>query len=216
MYSPSGSKIKLTIFSFLTMFAISLPSFCEAKITGDTNPYFNKLSPIYKAYYQEIAILKDKYRAAKTKQDKAKIKDVVKEKRENLKYKIKQFCSDNQIIGSNIPFEVVGDLPFTVQQLKVNMVTHSRMEFIIKIKINQDIQDAKGKIEQRTNVYFAAFDKDDNLIKGTDNWATNDGWIKLLAGTIYDAQGHWNANRLQNMRDFKYLKIMPKSEYDKM
>ena len=96
------------------------------------------------------------------------------------------------------------------------MLNHSRMEFIITSKIKQDIKDNKGKLKQRISIYFVAIDKHNKPIKNTFNWATNDGWIKLYRGTIYDAQGHWNAERLQNMGNFKHLKIMTKEEYYKM
>ena len=177
---------------------------------------FEQLSPIYNAYYQEILKLKKQYDEAKTKQEKSNIKDLVKVKRDKLKATIAKFSSSHSVIGSNIPFKVVGDLPFTVQQVKVSMINHSRMEFIITSKTNQDIKDNKGKLKQRISIHFVAIDKYDKPIKGTFNWATNHGWVKLFRGTIYDAQGHWNAERIQNMGNFKHLKIMTKEEYDKM
>lgn len=184
--------------------------------TGDASPYFAELAPIFKAHFKELVELKNRWRAAKTKQEKAQIRSLAKPKREKLKAVIAQFCTKYPIIGSSIPFKTVGNLPFTVQQVKVSMLSYSRMEFIIKAKLNQDIKDSKGKIKQRTEIYFAAFGKNDRFIKDTSNWATNDGWIKLNRGTIYDAHGHWNGIRLQNMGDFKYIKIMSKSDYDKL
>lgn len=184
--------------------------------TGDATPYFSELAPIFKEHFRDLSELRNRWSAAKTKQEKAQIRSLAKPKREKLKAAIAQFCTKNPIIGSNIPFKAVGDLPFTVQQVKVNMLSYSRMEFTIKAKLNQDIKDSKGKVKQRMEIYFAAFDKNGRFIKDTSNWGTNDGWISLNRGIIYDAQGHWNGIRLQNMGNFKYIKIMSKSDYDKL
>ena len=194
--------------------ATSFTTRASSSNNNNTNMCFDRIAPIYKAHFLEIDKLKDQY-YTKSAQEKDKIRAIANAKRAKLQAKIAQFISSNPVIGSKIPFKTFGNLPFTVQQVKVSMLNYSRMEFIVKAKINQDIKNTKGEIEQRISIYFGAIGKDNKPIKGTKNWATNHGWVKLLSGTVYDAMGHWNGVRLQNMGNFKYLKIMSKSEYKK-
>ena len=210
------NKTVFAIICLLIMCLAGTSAFCGAKSTKEGNPYLGKLPSIYKAYLQEISDLHTSYRKAKTKEEKVKIKSERNAKRQELKDAIAKYNQSVPLKGTELPFKVLGDLPFTVQSVKITQVDYNSVDFMIQVKINQDIKDKKGKIAQRTNVYFAAVDADDKLIPDTDNWATNDGWVKLLAGTIYDTKGHWNSNRVQNMENFKSLIIMPKAEYKKM
>ncbi len=216
MYSLPTRNIKLAIITFFLMVVIWIPSLSDAKIVGDSNPYFGKLPPIYQSYAQSMMDLKAKYSTAKTREDKKKLKKLARAKRDQFKSRIAKFNSTHQIVGSKLPYKVVGEIPYTVQYIEITKLIYSSIKFNVRVKINKDIINSKGKIEQRINIYFAAFDKNNKFIKGTTNWATNHGWINLVAGTIYDGQGHWNANRLQDMGDFKYIQIMSKDEYEKL
>ena len=216
MYSLSIRNLKLAIISLFLLFVIWQPSLSDAKIVGDSNPYFGKLPPIYQSYVKSVMDLKAKYGTPKTKEDRKKIKKLIRDKRDQLKVTINKFNSTHPIVGSKLPYKVVGDVPYTVQYIEITKLVYSSIKFNVRVKINKDIKNAKNKIEQRINIYFAAFDKNNQFIKGTTNWATNDGWINLIAGTIYDAQGHWNANHFESMDNFKYIQIMSKDEYEKL
>ncbi len=184
--------------------------------TKGSNAYFGKLSSIYQSYFKEAANLYDTYKKAETQEEKTKINAERDEKKQELEDAIAKFNQTFPLKDKELPFKVSGDLPFTVQSVKITNVDYNSVDFTIQVKMNQDIKDDKGKIKERINVYFVAFDSADKVIPDTDNWATNDGWIKLLAGTIYDAQGHWNSNRVQNMGNFDFLKIMSKADYKKL
>ena len=182
----------------------------------DDNPYLGKSPDIYRKYLKEISDLSKNYKSAKTEEDKNRIKAQRKEKSQELNDAIAKFNQSSSIVGKDLPFKVMGNLPFTVRSVKVSNVDNNSVDFIIQVKIDQDIKDDNGKIKERTNIYFIAFDSKDNVIPHTGNWATNKGWIKLEAGTVYNADGHWNAKRVQDMGDFDYIKIMSKDDYQKL
>jgi hypothetical protein len=213
------SKVVMMISVLLSM-SIALPStICWAEIQKDSNAYFGKLPAIYQKYIQEMSELHAEYKKAKKakdKDEKAKIKVKRNAKREELKEAIATFDQVTPLKGEKLPFKVSGNLPFVVQSVTITNVDYNTVNFLIQVKINQDIKDAKGELSQRINVYFIAVDAKDKVIPGTNNWACNHGWIKLTSGTIYEAQGHWNSNRVQNMGDFSFLSIMSKADYEKI
>jgi len=184
--------------------------------TQDSGTHLGKLPAIYQKYIQELTALQTKYQEAGTEEEKDKIKTDGKARKEEFKAAITEFNQTTPLTGTKLPFKVMGELPFDVQSVTITSVEADAVKFIIQVKINQDIKRENGELSQRTSIYFAAYDTNGNVIPDTDNYGTNHGWIELSAGTIYDAQGHWNAERVQNMGDFDVIKIMSEADYKKI
>ena len=209
-------RVVLMTIVILSM-SIALPStFSGAEVSKDSNAYFGQLPAICQKHTQEMSDLYAKYRKAETKEEKGKIKVEKKAKKGEFKETIAAFNKVTPLVGRKLPFKVLGNLPFVVQSVKITNVDDDSVEFIIQVKINQDIKDADGELKQRINVRFTAVDTEDKVITGTSNVATNHGWIKLTSGTIYEAQGWWNSNRVQGMGDFSFLRIMSEDDYKKL
>lgn len=210
------SKVVLTNIVFLSMCVVLTSISCGAESPQDNNAYLGKLPGFYKKSEGVLTDLVNRYRNAKTKEEKKQIRAEKKEKKKEIKETFAKFNQSNPLKDTKLPFKVSGKLPFEVQSVTITKVSMNSVSFIIQVKINEDIKGSDGEISQRITVYFAAVDSNDEVISHTWNGATNWGWIKLTAGTIYDAKGWWNANRVQNMEDFAFLRIMSKDEYDQL
>ena len=126
---------------------------------------------------------------------------------------IEVFNKNTPLEDTKLPFQVSGDLSFVVQSVKISNVSGGALNITITVRTSQDITNDKGEFSQRTYVYFVAVDSKGKIIPDTGSWTTNDGWIMLTAETIYETNGHWNFDRVQNMGDFAFLRIIPEVEY---
>ncbi len=186
--------------------------FCGQGV-AQNNVSFGELSDIYKRYEGELNELYTQFKKTENKEK----REIIKQKRNNKQKEyiaaIEAFNQTSPLKEVLLPFKAMGTLPFTINNVKITEVTAKSVKFNIQVKVNNDIKKADGKLSQRMNVYFWAFDTKGNKIVKTGNWATNHGWVELKAGTTYDAQGHWNANKIKSMRDFGTIRIMSQEDY---
>lgn len=206
-------KIKTVLLT--TILAVTI-IFCSAGAVWGGKPFFGDLPRISEKYVKELSDLHTQYRAAKTDEDKNKIKVEKKKTRQLFKSAVEDFNKTTPLIGKLLPYEVVGDLPFKVQNVKITSIDEKSVKFTIQVKIVQDIKDAGGALSQRVKVFFMAFNNQNQKIGKTANYATNHDWVKLSAGTVYDAQGHWKSDRVQKLGEFGAIHILSEAEYKKL
>lgn len=207
--------VKSSIILLFLCFSLLLVPFGVGMAEAGENA-FGQLPAVCQKYLSELSELRSRYKAANNEDEKIAIKAEAKSKAREFKDAVEKLNSIAPLAGKDIPFKVVSDLPFTVNGVKITSASEKGVKFSIQTRIEQDVKDSDGKLSQRMNVYFIAYDSKGQKIPKTGNWATNHGWIELSAGTIYDAQGHWNADRVQAMGDFGLLKIMSRDEYDNL
>jgi len=216
-----NNLVAVMVITFFCITSTTTSSFAkELKAKEGSNADLGNLSIVYHKHFPKLEVLQKLYiKARRAKDDEAK--DKVKLERsavtESLKVDVEQFNQTTPLKDKELPFKVVSEnLPFDVQSIKIEEVTYKSVLFSIQVKINQDIKKPDGELSQRISIHFVAVDSEDKIIPNTWNWATNHGWIKLKKDTIYDAEGHWNSVRVQNMQDFSTVKIMSKEDYKKM
>lgn len=192
-----------------------LPLFFIAVAGAGNNKILGALPGIYNTYETAMNDLYKEYKKAGTKAEKEAVKQKRKPLMEEYASKVTASAVSGGLVGNEIPFKVTGKLPFAVQKVIIASVTPDAVKFNIVVEMSQNLKDKNGEIKQREKIYFCAADPKGVAILKTWNWATSHDWVKLTKGTIYQARGHWNANRVMNMHNFEYIKIVPKEDYKK-
>ncbi len=209
---------KFLLVILISTWFVSPSSFSAAELTKVSgNAYLGDLPIILESHAQKMTKLHDLYKQSKNDEDKEKLeieRDLI---QKEFKEKFSEYIKTEPLKNNTLPFKVASKgLPFEVLGVKVDRLSLGTTYFKIQAKINKDIRKPDGKFSQRTYIHFVAVDSEDKVIPHTWNWATTQGFINLEAGVVANAKGHWNANRMQNMKDFSYLKIMSKEDYFKM
>ncbi len=209
---------KFLLVILISTWFVSPSSFSAAELTKVSgNAYLGDLPIILHSHAQKITELHDVYKKAKNDEEKEKLvleRDVIMKK---FKEKFSKYIKTEPLKDNQLPFKVTSkDLPFEVLGVRVDRLSLGSTYFKIQVKINQDIRKPDGEFSQRIYIHFVAVDSEDKIIPHTWNWATTQGFTNLEAGVVSNAKGHWNANRVQNMKDFAYIKIMSKEDYMKM
>ncbi len=214
-------SIKINNLALMMVFTFLSITFTSSLYAGEpkegTNAYLGDLPTMFHSHALKMTKLRDAYKKSENDEEKEKLKLERDAINKEFKETFDEYIKTEPLEGNELPFKVASNnLPFEVLGVKLKKVSTGTTYFEMQVKINQDIRKPDGELSQSTSIHFVGVDSEDNIIPNTWNWATTQCCNDLEAGFVSDAKGHWNANRIQLMKDFAYMRIMSKADYEKM
>ncbi len=152
-------KIGITIIGISVLFL--LVSCGEGGSGGTSNKYLGQLPGIAKQYIEEIDDLKKDLKESTDMEEAFSLDKEIDLLEEESDKAIEEYLVNNPI--TNIPFEQQGDYKFTIKEVSVHPEYNSsasRLQFIAKITITEDIKSKYGNLSRDIFAYIKAVDKE--------------------------------------------------------
>lgn len=189
---------------------------CGEGGSGSSNEYLGKLPGIAKQYSEEIEGLKKDLKESADMEEAFSLDKEIDLLEEESDKVIEDYLASNPI--TNIPFEQQGDYQFTIKEVSIHPEYNSsvsRLQFIAKITITEDIKSKYGNLSRDIFAYIKAVDKDGNSLTrryGVMMNYNNRGPFKAnmeveMAGSL-DGPG--------DMVNFEKLVFVSMEEYEKV
>lgn len=200
----------LHLIGFITIYIVL--NGCGGGISTVHNEYLGEFPSLEKHYCNKI---EEKDKAIKECSDVKKNFELLKELElleEERNNKVDEYLKANPL-DKPLPFEPMADMPYTVKEVTIKNAGAGGLNLNFTFKVNEDIKNEYGGVEQSLFIYFKAVDTQGKDIKGTTTVATNFNRKPLKAGVEHSVLGMWQSKATKNLEDFAKIVQITREEY---
>lgn len=200
--------------NILILLAFVISAFFLANCGGGTsaNEYLGELPGIAKEYTEKIAKMKNELKECTELEEAFKLKKETKLLGEEADKTIEEYLTSNPI--TNLPFEQKADYQFSIKKVAVENASDSRIKFIAKVTITEDIRNNFGNPPGFANTFFAyiqAVDKEGNSLTRRKGVMAPWGRGPFKAGMEVDIHGSLDGPA--DLVNFEKLVFISQEEY---
>lgn len=159
-----------------------------------SNEYLGKVPGMAKKYQEEIDELETKIEECTDFNDALKLDQEKKELKDEANKAFEEYLAENPI--NNVPFEQKAQYRFTVNEVSVTQSSYSRIHFVGKVTIDEDILNDFGNPPGFSRNFFAyikAVDKEGNTISSKNGVMMNSTASPFKKGMEVEINGSLDA-----------------------
>jgi len=199
-------------FRFLSCIVITTMAMTGCNSGMPENKLLGKIPAMALQHYEKMEKLLNEQEMALERSE----RDRIKEERLGLSRsytKELQAYMQTASLQSNIPFEVSGEFPYTVNDVSFK-VEESLFKLIFKLTTNETI---KKTFSARVSLYFVGLDsKGAPIVFSVKPAASYMLKEELPSGSELELTGIWNTEELMTLQDFTKLQIISQDRYNEL
>lgn len=190
--------------------AVMLMTACNSDM--QENKLLGKIPAMALQNYENNEKLLDKMDLALDRSERERIKQERIELSRSYKKEFQEYMQTASL-KSNIPFEVSGEFPYTVNDVSFK-VEESLFKLIFKLTTNETI---KKNLYTRVSLYFVGLDsKGAPIVFSIMPAAIYTSKEELPPGSELELTGIWDSDRLMMLQDLTKVQIITKDRYNEL
>ncbi|MDY0103438.1 MAG: hypothetical protein RBS07_10905 [Lentimicrobium sp.] len=176
------------------------------------NKLLGKIPAMALQYYEKNAKLLDEMDLAFDRAERERIEQERSELSRSYKKEFQEYMQTASL-KSNIPFEVSGEFPYTVNDVSFK-VEESLFKLIFKLTTNETI---KRTFSAKVSLYFVGLDsKGEPIVFSIMPAASYILKEELPSGSELELTGIWHTEKLMTLQDFAKLQIISQARYNEL